>query len=154
MLAFARTSAPSRLAAVAVAFALTGAPGIAGLHAPEPEHHCSCRAGGRAHECGCSRCHAATGPAKPASGERSPPCHGAVPGRPAPAPERDRSAPCWTGSCGSTDPAALSPLALEAFTVPREARLSAPAFAGRVISQAGEGLEAVLSPELPPPRAA
>lgn len=154
MLRAVRTLAPSRLAAAVLALALTGAPGIAGLHAPEAEHRCTCRAEAGVHACACVRCHAAAAAARRASEERAPPCHRAAPSRPVPPPERDGRAPCWTGSCGSPDPAAASPLALEAFLVPAAAALPAPPPAGRVALPAGEGRELPLWPDTPPPRAA
>lgn len=150
MLALPRTLALGRLAAPVLALALTGAPGLAELHAPEAEHRCTCRTVAGVHECACARCHAA---AARASEERSPPCHRAAPGTPAP-PKRDVRLPCWTGSCGSPDPVTASPLALEAFTVPEAAALPAPRPSGRVTCPAAEGHELSRSPEPPPPRAA
>jgi len=150
MLGRARTLAVSRLAAAVVAFALTGAPGLAGLHAPEREHRCTCRSSAGRHECACARCHAA---AQRAREERSPPCHREDARGPAPA-RRGGSAPCWTGSCGAPDGATGAPLGLEAFTVPREAMLPAPPPAGRVTLRASEAHDLLLSPETPPPRAA
>jgi hypothetical protein len=151
MLALARSLAVGRLAAMAVAFALTGAPGLAELHAPEREHRCTCRAAGRVHECACPRCHAA---ARAAGEAPTPPCHRAAPGAPAPAATRDPAAPCWTGSCGAPEAPVTSLLALEAFTVPAGSRLPAPPPAGRVLLAVGEPHELLLSPDPPPPRAA
>jgi hypothetical protein len=149
----ARTLALSRLAAAAVAFALTGAPGLAGLLAGEAEHRCTCRTVDGVHECACARCHAAAA-ARLASEARTPPCHRAPPVRPAPAPKRVAGAPCWTGSCGAPDPAAVAPLALEVFTLPARATLPALPGAGRVTLPVGDAREVLLSPEPPPPRTA
>lgn len=152
MLGLVRTYVSSRIAAVATACALSGLPSVARLEAPGPEHHCTC-AGAAEQACSCVRCRAA-GTHSRAAGERSPPCHGKVPGRPAPGPLRDPAGPCWSGSCGTPDPAALSPLALQPFTLPGAAKLAVPAAAGRVTSAPAEALERSVSPETPPPRAA
>lgn len=151
MLVLARHHAIGRVAAIAVALALTGAPALAEQHAPQREHRCTCRAAGRVHECACPRCHAA---ARAAGDARTPPCHRAAPGAPAPAASRDPAASCWTGSCGAPDAPVTSLLALEAFTVPAGSRLPAPPLAGRVIVAVGEARELLLSPDPPPPRAA
>lgn len=152
MLARARTFALSRLAAAAVALSLTGAPGMASLFAPEREHRCACRTSGRVHACACSRCHHPAAAGASRASEGGPPCHRGMSRGPVPETKRDAAADCWTGSCGADDGGRASPLLLEAFTVPEEARLPAPRPAGRVAPRGSGEHELLLAPEAPPPR--
>jgi hypothetical protein len=153
MVAPARTPAVRRLAAGVVALALSGVPAVAALHAPAPVHRCACASAGPSHDCSCSRCHGRAGGAAGRGEGRSPPCHASA-ARTAPAPARDGSAPCLTGSCGSQDPATAALWALDAFTIPVPAKLGAPVPAGSRAPAIAAAHELVLSPEAPPPRAA
>ena len=140
----------SRVAAVMVSLALTGAPGLAGAWAPAPAHRCHC-AHGASRACSCPRCHAAAAQELAARDEKLPPCHrlAAQTGR-----ARDAARACAGPSCGDPESRAVPPSGTDPFIMPEAlAAIRAPrendvAAARLILGCSGEG------PAAPPPRAA
>lgn len=151
-----------RVAALAMAALLTGAPRlIAALDPSAAEHRCECRAGGRAHACDCPVCAAAARAAATAARDARaaglPPCHQASASAPAERPPEPRpapsSAPCLRGYCGGAD-ASRPPPGGEPFTVPGAPALRLGFAANDLPAPRASDTTSPPEPELPPPRGA
>jgi hypothetical protein len=148
----------SRLAAVAVALALSGVP-----HLVEgPEHHeghrCQCPVRNSARECDCPLCHQeAARLGKVAAGHPSqPPCHRAPAALArAEASKKAQQAatePCLSSSCGTTDGKLLPVPAAERFLVPGGWEISVVEVVRDVTSVQVLPASLLREPETPPPR--
>jgi hypothetical protein len=163
MLGSLRTSALCRLAAAALALALSGAPRAAAALAPEKPHRCQCRHG--AHErCTCPVCGKRALQARrnavaaAAADADATPCERAAAQRALADEEdrarRDRDVPCVQGDCGGDLPAAPPRASVEPFTLPDPPAVGRAAPSGAIPAPAsGDGAGAP-APEPPPPRAA
>lgn len=155
MLAALRTSALCRVAAAALALALSGAPRAASALAPEKPHRCQCRHGA-GERCTCPVCGKRAAQARRAGLADLPPCHRAAAEQALAAEEeharRDREVPCIQGDCGAELPSAPPRASTETFTLPEPPR---PGHAGHLdvtsAAPAGGGVGAP-APEPPPPR--
>lgn len=155
MLPLVRTLGVSRLAALAVALGLSGAPQVvAARTAPAGGRHvCRCGAHGPEHDCGCPRCHAT----READLEGQPPCHRAA-ARKALAGERRREEsgrPCLKGSCGVPEaPRAIARTVGESFTLAQAPPLARPASEEAFFTELSAPPDRAVAPESPPPRSA
>ena len=149
MLALLRTLAFGRLAAVLVAFALSGAPRLALARPASGPARCSCPAHQSHRACPCGSCHKGGGPRGAHAGvERA---HGSRGGSPGDAP----AAPCMKGGCSMPEaPAAAAPWATEVFTLPSALALFPPRDGAALPSSSATTLHAPHLPETPPPRRA
>jgi hypothetical protein len=103
------SAAVVRVAAAVLVIALSGAPGVAALHAPAEHHRCSCKHDVE-HECDCGGCRRRSLEAR-ASDAASPPCHREGAKKELEAESRTRkprSEPCIDGGCGGEGVPALS----------------------------------------------
>lgn len=157
MLASLRTSALCRLAAAALALALSGAPRAAAAFAPEKPHRCMCRHGA-GERCTCPVCGKRAREARRNALADLPPCHRAVAEQALAAEERherhEREAPCIQGDCGSEQPAAPPRASVESFTLPDPPIVGRASPSGvRPAAATSDGAGAP-APEPPPPRVA
>ncbi|MFL5301770.1 MAG: hypothetical protein ACJ79R_15650 [Anaeromyxobacteraceae bacterium] len=150
MLALLRTIAVARLAAVLIAFALSGAPRLAlARPASAGPARCSCPAHQSQRACPCGSCHKGGGAhAAHAGVERA---HGSRGGS-----TEDRpSAPCMKGGCSMPEaPASAAPWATEVFTLSSALALFPPQGGAALPSASATTLHAPHLPETPPPRRA
>jgi hypothetical protein len=143
MLSAVRTVALARVAAVAVAVALSGAPRLAEAHA-RPVHRCACPAHAIQRDCSCGTCHTnapgakGAGCAKHGGGHRQ-----ACPG-----------AARVVGSCGMPEAPAAPPSGVDAFTLPRAVALVVAVRAEPLPPTRGAPLPRARDPETPPPKRA
>jgi hypothetical protein len=150
VLAVLRTFAVARLAAVLVAFALSGAPRLAlARPASAGPARCSCPAHQSHRACPCGTCHKGTGPhAAHAGVERAHPSPGG-------SSDEGPSAPCMKGGCSMPEaPAAAAPWATEVFTLTSALALFPPVDGAALPASSAETLHAPHLPETPPPRRA
>jgi hypothetical protein len=157
MLRTLRTSTLCRLAAAALALALSGAPRAAQALQPERPHRCQCRHGVGEH-CTCPVCGKRARQARRNAAQEAPPCHRAAAERALAAEEerarQDRDVPCLRGDCGGDEPAAPPRASAETFTLPDPPVIGRAGHAGVVPALATSEGAAAPAPEPPPPRAA
>jgi len=149
----------SRLAAVVLALALSGAVRVAAAQeSHEGTHRCSCPTSHGVHECACPRCQsAAAAPAPPAEElAKLPPCHRALfaaraaAARKAPAPRPDQD--CASPLCSLPDGRLAAAPQTDTFLLPEPPRLAVAAWS-EPLPAVRRGCDATLpSPEPPPPR--
>jgi hypothetical protein len=154
-------SAFGRLAAAAVALALSGAPQL--IEGPEQHvgHRCQCPTRNGVHDCDCPLCHQeAARLGKGAADDPSlPPCHRAMAARArAEAGEQARrqaaTVPCLTSTCGASDSKLLPVPAAERFVAPATWALVIVEEVGEVTAPHDLPSSALREPETPPPRGA
>jgi hypothetical protein len=154
MLGICRSLRVSRLSALLVAFALTGALPLLEAHAHEREHVCRCRHG-PGERCSCPTCRRAVAKARRAELESLPPCHRAAAEAALSREERDGGGVDVIGGCcgdpGTRGEVLASP---GPFAAPDPVLLSPPAGAGRPSDPGGSAREVVRAPPRPPPRPA
>ena len=157
MLGSLRTSALCRLAAAALALALSGAPRAVAALAPERPHRCQCRHGA-GERCTCPVCGKRARQALRHATHDAPPCQRAAVERALAAEDereqRDREVPCLQGDCGG-DRATTPPRAsVETFTLPDPPVIGRAVRSGLVSALASRDGAGAPAPEPPPPRAA
>jgi hypothetical protein len=151
----------SRIAAAAVALALTGVPQLVEPQGHSAGHRCHCPIRNGTHDCDCPLCHAEAARLGRAAADDPglPPCHRALAVKARAeagqaAQRRAAPGPCLTSSCGGSDSKLLPPPASERFTVPQVAELIGIEVAGEVASAQDVPLSVHRELEPPPPRGA
>ena len=146
---------PSRLAAAAVALALSGVPQLVERPEHAAGHRCQCPVRGTAHAahaCDCPACHAEAARLGRTAGDESgqPPCHRAMAAKVRTQAERFAQ---LTSGCGSPAPKLLPPPATERFLAPQGPALTVVVVASEVPDALALPPMVLGEPETPPPRA-
>jgi len=148
----------SRLAAVLLALALSGAVRVAAAQEThEGTHRCSCPTSHGVHDCACPKCQSAAAAPAPSAEElaKLPPCHRALfaakaAARKVPAPRPDQD--CASPLCSLPDGRLAAAPQVDTFLVPEPPRLVVSAWS-EPLTAVRAGCEAIQpSPEPPPPR--
>jgi hypothetical protein len=151
----------SRVAAAAVALALSGLPQLVEAPGQPVAHRCHCPAKHGAHEVGCPLCHAAAAGLRKAEADDSslPPCHRALAakaraGEGEAAQRRAASGPYLTSSCGTESAKLLPPPAVERYTIPQGHEVDFVESIRKLTATRDLPRSATREPETPPPRGA
>ncbi len=149
MISEAHRLAASRLAAVMVAVALSGAPRLAIPGEAAPGHRCCCPKQARQHACPC----AARRASQAREAER--PCHGVAPegarrGEPGSGPALTWFRP----GCGTPEAAVAPHPGIDAFLIPESLAVAAPIAPERIPEPWRAPSDVPVEPETPPPIAA
>ena len=148
-------SAPSRVAAAALALTLSGVARFSVTEISAAEHRCCCKAGAR-HDCDCPVCKSATLAARLRASERLPPGERAAV-RAAILREARQQAPgrpCVTSPCSSPERCPTLAGGADPFVLPVErTALSTPERDGP-LARSTHASDAPRAPEPPPPRVA
>jgi hypothetical protein len=154
-------SAISRLAAAAVALALSGLPQLVDGPGHHEGHRCQCPVRNGVHDCDCPLCHqeAARLGKGTADDPSLPPCHRALAAKArAKASEKAQqqaaTEPCLNSTCGTSDSKLLPVPAAERFMAPDGWEISVVEVIGEVNSTQALPRSLLREPETPPPRGA
>jgi hypothetical protein len=154
-------SAISRLAAAAVALALSGLPQLVEGTEPHEGHRCQCPVRKGVHECDCPLCHqeAARLGTGAAADPSLPPCHRALAARAqAKAGEQAQrqaaTVPCFSSTCGTSEHKLLPVPAAERFMAPAGWVLLVVEEVSDVKATQALPWSLHREPETPPPRGA
>jgi hypothetical protein len=159
MLASVPTLSLSRVAAVFVAIALTGAPRLVTASRPKgAAHRCQCASHKEHHECACPACRSARTDARAHNEQKLAACQRRAKAQAA---ERERSdAPasrpaCVRSSCGTPEePARSASAGIDLFTLPAALCLTLLPLLERASMVQSVLQNATPDPETPPPRTA
>lgn len=145
----------SRLAAVAVALALSGVGRVAAASVDRAgRHECTCAKG--AHACECARCRDEQRLRAAAADASTPRCHRAAAAKALEASREARgersSAPCLRGTCGGGTFVDFVAPAAESFFAPTGTALPFTAAITDVAESPAQGFDRPACPQAPPPR--